>query len=244
MEQISALFAIEVEELIKEGRIKEAITLCERGLEIYPDYATAVALLAKAYSIVGNFQQSGQVFEKFTPNIIQTNITRFQELVQQHLDPTTELTDNTQKVSLDSDIDSTDITEEVSSPDIKSNDEYTQRVVKLFEHYSISEFKYSSPNRESNVSLHSGTKMSVLYSDANNLRLAPKYRKKLLKNISIVNDEFFKLDDIRGLPVTETYANILIKQGNFSKAKAIFRELSKTQPEKADYYEGLINKIN
>jgi tetratricopeptide (TPR) repeat protein len=245
MDEINVLFAIEAEELITEGRIAEAISLCERGLEIYPDYAAAVAILAHAYSLDGDSQRSQQVIEKFSVNIIQNKPTKSREKFVQTNSTDTfvehveqiEPIDGTNEAEIENEIEF----EQIDAVEISVPDD-----IKLAAFYAKSanetaklKIKKSSENLE-----NSEIMMSRFYSDANNRKLAPKYRKKLVRTISIENDEFFKLDDIRGLPVTETYANILIRQGNFSKAKAIYRELIKIQPEKEQYFESKISEIN
>ncbi|MBE2188543.1 MAG: hypothetical protein IAE98_03665 [Candidatus Kapabacteria bacterium] len=240
MDDINQLFAIEAEELISEGRIAEAISLCERGLEIYPDYAAAVAILAHAYSLEGNSERSQQVIEKFSVNIIQNKPAKIRTKFAQsesteYFIEQDEPIEATKEEGIEVEFEQVDTVEISLRSDIKlsafydksANDTYRQKI-----------------NKASEVANNRQMTMSRFYSDANNRKLAPKYRKKLVRTITIESDEFFKLDDIRGLPVTETYANILIRQGNFSKAKAIYRELIKIQPEKAKYFESKISEIN
>ncbi|MBS3998921.1 MAG: hypothetical protein KGZ71_00410 [Desulfobulbaceae bacterium] len=240
MDDINQLFAIEAEELISEGRIAEAISLCERGLEIYPDYAAAVAILAHAYSLEGNSERSQQVIEKFSVNIIQNKPAKIRTKFAQsesteYFIEQDEPIEATKEEGIEVEFEQVDTVEISLRSDIKlsafydksANDTYRQKI-----------------NKASEVAKNRQITMSRFYSDANNRKLAPKYRKKLVRTITIESDEFFKLDDIRGLPVTETYANILIRQGNFSKAKAIYRELIKIQPEKAKYFESKISEIN
>jgi tetratricopeptide (TPR) repeat protein len=243
MDEINVLFAIEAEELITEGRIAEAISLCERGLEIYPDYAAAVAILAHAYSLDGDSQRSQQVIEKFSVNIIQNKPTKsrtkfaqseFTDTFVEHVEQI-EPIDETNEAEIENEFEQIDAVEISMRSDIKLAAFYAKSANET----SKLKIKKSSGKLE-----NSEIMMARFYSDANNRKLAPKYRKKLVRTISIENDEFFKLDDIRGLPVTETYANILIRQGNFSKAKAIYRELIKIQPEKEQYFESKISEIN
>ncbi|MBL7998024.1 MAG: tetratricopeptide repeat protein [Candidatus Kapabacteria bacterium] len=42
-------FALEAQRLLGSGQAGEAVTLCEQGLTVYPDYQTAYAILARAY---------------------------------------------------------------------------------------------------------------------------------------------------------------------------------------------------
>jgi tetratricopeptide (TPR) repeat protein len=243
MEEINVLFALEAEELLAEGRIDEAISLCERGLEVYPDYAAAVAILAHAYSLGGDSQRSQQVIEKFAVNIIQNKPTK-NRIKEAHYEPIENIVETFETME---EID--EIIEAEIDTEFKQNDDVEIPVntnVKLAAFYakSVGESIKLKKKKASAEQKKYETTMSRFYSDAGNRKLAPKYRKKIVRTISIESDEFFKLDDIRGLPVTETYANILIRQGNFSKAKAIYRELIKIQPEKEQYFESKISEIN
>lgn len=87
MDEITPLFAIEAEQLILSGFLEEAIALCNKGLEVFPDYPTAKVILARAYNLIGNKEKSeivlaqaksenyGKTLDKFnfneTPQIIE-----------------------------------------------------------------------------------------------------------------------------------------------------------------------------
>lgn len=64
METISHLFAVEAEKLLSSGQIPEAKTLCERGIEVFPDYPLAYALLAKSQFYSGDFQLAQSTLEQ------------------------------------------------------------------------------------------------------------------------------------------------------------------------------------
>lgn len=71
MNEISLLFAIEAEQLLKSGFPEEAIYLCIRGLEAYPEYSAAYSILAESYFNTGNFNKAMEAVEKalhFNPN--------------------------------------------------------------------------------------------------------------------------------------------------------------------------------
>lgn len=61
---ISPTFALQAHTLLEKGRVEEAIALCERGLEIYPDYATAYSILAQAYERMENSGRANDVLER------------------------------------------------------------------------------------------------------------------------------------------------------------------------------------
>ncbi len=54
MDEISPLFAVDAEHLLRNGFYEDAIELCEEGLKEYPDYPAAIAILAKAYKCIGD----------------------------------------------------------------------------------------------------------------------------------------------------------------------------------------------
>ena len=63
MSGISLLFAVEAENLLKEGKVQDAIDLCIKGLESYPDYPAAHIILAKAYDKLGDTDNSLKTFQ-------------------------------------------------------------------------------------------------------------------------------------------------------------------------------------
>lgn len=65
MSKISPLFAVEAEQLFVLESYDEVIALCEKGLEVYPDYQGAHMLLAKAYAITGQAELAKGKLESF-----------------------------------------------------------------------------------------------------------------------------------------------------------------------------------
>jgi tetratricopeptide (TPR) repeat protein len=64
MADISPLFAVEAEQLLMAGQIEEAIELCRKGLEDYPDYPAALSVLSRAYITSGNAGEAGKIFSR------------------------------------------------------------------------------------------------------------------------------------------------------------------------------------
>ena len=50
---LSPLFAIDAQNLLNDGKIQEAIDLCEEGLKAFPNYAAGEGVLARAYKQLG-----------------------------------------------------------------------------------------------------------------------------------------------------------------------------------------------
>jgi hypothetical protein len=71
--QVSATFALTAEKLLLDGQFEEAISTCEAGLALYPNYPSAMCILAKAYYFVGNFGAAESListaFEHFPTNL-------------------------------------------------------------------------------------------------------------------------------------------------------------------------------
>ncbi len=63
MPDISILFAVKAEELLEQGSVNEAIELCNRGIESYPDYPAAYCILAKAYKGIGDTGSLGKILD-------------------------------------------------------------------------------------------------------------------------------------------------------------------------------------
>lgn len=63
MSNISPLFAVEAEELLKAGRAQEAIELCKQGIEAFPNYTIAYGILARAHSAIGDTAVAESVLE-------------------------------------------------------------------------------------------------------------------------------------------------------------------------------------
>lgn len=62
--EITALFAIDAEELLDQGKIEEAIELCLKGLEAFPDYPSGKIVLARAYKMSGQEELVEESFQK------------------------------------------------------------------------------------------------------------------------------------------------------------------------------------
>ncbi|HRP01971.1 MAG TPA: hypothetical protein PLE30_04910 [Candidatus Kapabacteria bacterium] len=64
MNEISPLFALEAEQLLLSGFIEEAIELCNKGLEVYPNYPVAQVILAKSYQVLGDKISSDKIISQ------------------------------------------------------------------------------------------------------------------------------------------------------------------------------------
>ncbi len=220
MDEISLLFALEAEELIKENKLDEAIELCGAGLRIYPDYAAAVTILAHAYSLRGDAEKANSIIKQYSRRIIHAGISRFRSRLNQQ-GKQSAVTDKFKDIVYD----------------LQNAGE-----IPMYSFYVVSD-KFSD-KVSSNPDAHSDAKlMTNFYDYPANFKTVPKYKYKLKKSIFLEPDNFYLLDDISGLPVTETFADILIKQGNFRKAIKIISELVLSQQDKADYFSEKISKI-
>ncbi len=64
MTSISPTFALQAHTLLEGGQPVEAISLCEQGIELYPDYTTAYTVLAKAYRLTGDIRAAVESIER------------------------------------------------------------------------------------------------------------------------------------------------------------------------------------
>lgn len=77
----SPLFAVEAQELLDEGKVQEAIDLCNEGLKIFPNYQAAVGILAQAYKQIGDEEKANETLneaiEKFPTSKSLGNLKKF-----------------------------------------------------------------------------------------------------------------------------------------------------------------------
>src|SRR5574343_1016401 len=82
--ELTPLFALEAEQLLEAGFPEEAIALCKKGLEIYPNYPTAVSLLVRALKHNGASEEAEITLENakrhFPRNKIIDTIEKYDEL--------------------------------------------------------------------------------------------------------------------------------------------------------------------
>ncbi len=64
MEEITVFFAVDAEQYLISGFPQEAIDLCRRGLEAYPDYSAAYTVLARAYKAMGEDDKAADILDK------------------------------------------------------------------------------------------------------------------------------------------------------------------------------------
>jgi hypothetical protein len=92
--QVSSTFALIAEKQLKDGLFEEAINTCKAGLSVYPNYPSAICILAKSYYLSGNIDNAnsviGAALEHF-PNsiaIINTHkqITNFVDIFEDIID--------------------------------------------------------------------------------------------------------------------------------------------------------------
>ena len=77
----SPLFAVEAQELLDQGKVQEAIDLCNEGLKVFPNYQAAVGILAQAYKQIGDDEKANQTLndaiEKFPTSKSLGNLKKF-----------------------------------------------------------------------------------------------------------------------------------------------------------------------
>jgi tetratricopeptide (TPR) repeat protein len=135
--EISYSFALEAEEMLNEGREEDAVELCKKGIEHYPDYSLAYLILSKALIKTGQKDEAWltllEASEKFplnqtflrqlddlhkeaesAPAAIQVDFDNFDETVFIPGDNLTEVPENTEIIADEPVVDYDDVNQDVS----------------------------------------------------------------------------------------------------------------------------------
>lgn len=254
MEEISLLFAIQAEQLLNEGSVDEAIELCSKGIELYPDYPSAYFLLANAYITKGDLLKAEETINKgleLFPTFELLNDLKNNFLLKQNF------SDNSTKNAINSNIqEQTHNNKEVNNLTNSTPKEVSEK------------FKRKSFFVASDIAIIPGLEFFSLSSNknynitANHLEeigdnIFPEFSlKSLFQKAGNSNDYFYSIkesvpiytdkNDINekniNLPLnSETLAEILISQKAYKEALHIYEQLAEQEPQKKDKY---LKKIN
>lgn len=242
---MSPLFALEAEELLLSGEIAKAIELCEKGLEVYPDYPAALAILAKALEMSGNSEKSQEKIRK-ARNFFQSNKTA-----------STTSTDSLVSNEIEdvSDASITTATSTDSEVGTMINTKVNTLKMSAFIDENFYGNSYISRVRESGFGSNGEMSRLMEQSTRDN---AEKYLKEivnvdefLLIATKLENAKIPKQDVSKAEPkstgkmniYTDTIAEILEKQGAYSEALDAWQVLHKQNPDKSEFYESKIAAI-
>lgn len=264
MTNINELFAIEAEELLNSGKIDQAIQLCEKGLEKYPNYSTAYTILAQAYAkkrnsedkitaIMDNIRKSSisnHGAEKVIASIYE--YLKNSEFVEEDSDNENNINETNEKeadvVDDKSDTLGYEEVEEISS----IQDTHTKLIDLFSDNFHLENNLKIKFKRE-----FMGSEDALLkYYDKNfncerlSIPLPKKDDLSILaeslssSKIAILDGDF--PEDVRfDTPaiVTDTIAELLAKQGSLKAAKEVYQKLLKLNPDKEEFYLSKINSL-
>lgn len=261
-EEITLLFAVEAEQLIISGFVDEAIDLLKKGIEKYPDYSAANAILAKAYSIleIKEFKQN----QKNTKENKLDEILREFEIENNFFEDcqinngseiNLEFEDTSEKL-FSQESDEFDIDEFIKKNSIKKEkkelsipfvEEELKRIPSLmhpFKNFKYEPIKISYTEHLKYIdkifNLEDEKKIIGLHFLGKKLSSEPYVDEifsisKKSKEKSILNENL-SFSSI-------TIAKIYQQQGAFKEAIAAYKELMISDPSKKDYYQNEINQM-
>ncbi|MDT3738675.1 MAG: tetratricopeptide repeat protein [Candidatus Kapabacteria bacterium] len=120
MSELSILFAVEADKLLQAGKPEEAIEICSRGLEIYPGYAAAISILAKAYKEIGELNKTAQLIESYKSVIPASTFLYLKESISLPFDREIQVDSvQSEEIVLDDKIE--EIVEEISDVEIETS---------------------------------------------------------------------------------------------------------------------------
>lgn len=83
MIKISTTFAIEAENFLEKGDLESSIQICKLGLKLYPNYPTAISILAKSYYLNREYKLSKYIINKaklrYPKNLVIINMSNWIE---------------------------------------------------------------------------------------------------------------------------------------------------------------------
>ncbi|MBX3043833.1 MAG: tetratricopeptide repeat protein [Candidatus Kapabacteria bacterium] len=319
MSDISLMFAVEAEQLLLADLPEDAIELCNKGLEIYPGYAAALSVLAKAHKALGEKNIALQIIDdsqyqilapsyeiihksveedaKLEDVFIEDNFTSNSEFVNPAVILNSDVADIQKDYVLSDSPEDDDEKYSFDSEDILNLEDNIE--VELSDNFDSVANNDDTILDSSNFEIASDETINIADSDldyqpekfaglnskstisASNIDLIPGLhrfqnsrlqslftnRKKrinadiykiiskqsqyisLISSLSHANpikpDSHHKGDRKKtSVIVTETIADILVKQGAYEEAKVAYKELSKKYPEKKKQFDKIIANIN
>lgn len=109
MSEISVLFAVEAEQLLLAEMYEEAIELCNSGLNVYPEYASAYGIIARALQQLGRSSEATEIInnavKQFPTNRLLKTIAEDIELQTSNLETIAKNLDDSKNSKSDFDLD-------------------------------------------------------------------------------------------------------------------------------------------
>jgi len=240
MNEITPMFAVHAEQLLLDGMPEEAIELCQQGLKVYPEYAAAIAILVKAYIVLGALDKAQQLISESKDFVMASSLKRINEYLNNSLEKfesesfikSPDKYDSTNSVELDN---LENITASISDNRLFASD---ISIIPGLDRFQQSPVPALFTSKEP-VNKDKLLKIARKQSDYLNIISS-------LNNAEVIKPEISQKEERRksSVVVTETIAGILAQQGAFDEAKAAYLELSAKYPDKINYFKSKIDAID
>lgn len=268
MSDISPLFALEAENLLTNGHTEDAIELCKKGLEVYPDYPAAISILAKAYNLLGKKDESdniilsaknnsyGKILDKITFENHSEQVP-FHEIEISNL-PITASNNNENENNLIEDKelkveDNSELKNKIENPsnfnvNNINNLDLENLTNNIVEENIKNDIEYNdldiSPTLEENINYEInkiGTKIKV---DVEKYNLEPQDSVfQLIASRISIPKTIHTSNKSKNVINTEMMATIYAQQGNIEDAILVYNNLINLSPNKKDYFQEKINQL-
>jgi len=268
MQETDILFVKTARELLESGDSFAAIDTCKQGIEKYPDYPLARAVLVEAYFLSGKIDEAANelnnscyLFPFYRPLKNYRNVIEQTEIISSignelynpefesdglinNLSPATDKDAHEKKVDENSESVEPE-NEEIDSPSFL-------KLVRFNEN-AESDNENESPFRASNRNIISGlnttplrpTKKTSAERNELNEPFFPEFYNPYAANESeITGTELYDFkEENKDAFATDTLASILESQGAYEQAIKVYRKLIEKNPEKEEFYNSKISEI-
>lgn len=249
MNHISELFALESEDLLSRGLSIEAKELLLNGLDYYSDYPSAYSLLAKIFEKSGDFGEASLLIEKAHELFPFSQALKIYKSRLKELIVPTEVaessTQNLQEIPFLQYV-------QYYEADYPMQNELRATNLKLIPGIEFTALQMRKKNREEKSHVKPLSSLPP-YSFEPKPEISPienfmaeENKRQAQKHKSVPKqdaDSIKPKQDTELLIVTETIAKILEEQGAYEAAVKAYTELSKSEPDKSDYFEMKISDL-
>ncbi len=235
----SPLFARVAGRYIEEKDYEQAIRILEKGLSEYPEYPTAYYIYSVALAHLGEKSRAYEMAKKAADLHGTTESMKYYTGMIEDIAGAVTGMDSPENVAEEVEQDSSVSTIDEKVEDNKIIDNAEQEVTIDEEIDLIPETEIKEETKQE-VDDDTDDELKLL---ADKLKNAVMPSLNDTDNISVEkpldNDTQFSGKSL----VSETLAKIHLNQGNYSQALSIYETLIDIQPEKKEYYQGMIDQI-
>ncbi|RMD51208.1 MAG: hypothetical protein D6830_00895 [Ignavibacteria bacterium] len=235
--QDSPLFARVAEEEINKGNYSEAASILEKGLNKYPNYATAYFIYAIALANLSEYDKAEEAINTGAEILDSTETKEYYLERLNEIRNKNRVEEPAKRISFE---DEEEI--ELSVPEEESIDSSNiNREDDLEEELQIEDEVPLENRLEELASELEKAKMPPVEPELITPMETEEFTEELenKKYINLGSDEIFEDDDV----VSETMAMILEGQGKYKEAINVYKKLKEKEPEKATIFELKIDEL-